>query len=133
MESNENSIDEICQDSLLKKKYRIIAYKLIQSVVVQYAKYKRTDEAEGFKADFLFKNWKNFTLLLSFKKLRKKYRVKYGNPEDEGEVNGSEFHSFLAGYHGKLDQMLNKVNNITYRCFDFKRDTGKVIILIFSF
>jgi hypothetical protein len=123
MESNENSIDEICEDSIFRKKYRTAAFFFIRSVLVQYVKYRRLSitKCRGFKNNFIFKNWKNYVNFTTFKKLRKKYIIKFA--EDTQEEYDASLGTCMNGYRDTLDQMLIKVNNITYRLFDPKRNT----------
>jgi hypothetical protein len=124
MESNENNIDEICSESCFRKKYKIAAFKFLQSTLVQYAKYKRSDYSEGFKKYFIFKSWSNFINFSNFKKLRKKNKLKKSN------LNEEDFNEMLIGYLNEykisLDQMHHKVNNITYRFYDTRRHTCKI-------
>jgi hypothetical protein len=113
-ESNETSIDEICQDSLFRKKYRIAALNFIQASVIQFCKYRAKNINVGFKSKFLFKNWKIFVLLSNFRKLRKKYKLKYQQAEEDSELL---FSTYLTNFQDKLDHSIYKINDISLKFF----------------
>jgi hypothetical protein len=132
MDSNEDNINTICRDSAFNKKYRIAALKLLQSTLVQYIKYRRDpDYPEDFKTYYIFKNWGTYTNLTRFKKIRKKYKIKFLAEQNEEDINAS-LHNYLSGCQETLDHMVTKVNNVAYRFYDPKRDTGKGYILMLS-
>jgi hypothetical protein len=113
-ENNENSIDDICQDSLFRKKYRIAALRFIQATLIQFQRYTKTTNKFGFKTGFLFKNWEIFSLLSNFKKLRKKYKFKFQQNEEDSDLL---FSTYLSNFQNKLDHSIFKINDISLRYF----------------
>jgi hypothetical protein len=130
-ESNEISIDEICCDSDFRKNYRIAAFHFIQGILVQFIKYRRSPVKKGFKANFLFKNWKNFTLLSNFKLFRKKYILKFQqNDEMDSDLL---FGTYLNVFQDQLDHSLLKLCHISNSFMKKSTSGNNIINLLVSY